>query len=94
MDTAHLPHSSIAVEPEAVGGSKHQTESSVDRQLPVGDVYSPKLPCAFATSSSGGQVVDDINIRRRTPKLRTLSFLNVDISIVHAESCAGSFLQV
>lgn len=35
--------------------------------------------------------MDDINIRRRTPKLKTLSFLNVDISIVHAESCAGSY---
>lgn len=56
--TAHLPHSSFAVEPEAVGGGKHQTESSVDRQLPVGDVYSPKLPCAFVTSVSGNTMLD------------------------------------
>lgn len=28
---------------DAVGSRKHQTESSVERQLPVGDVYSPKL---------------------------------------------------
>lgn len=32
---------------EAVGGSKHRTESSKERQLPVGDVYSSKLPCVF-----------------------------------------------
>lgn len=38
------------MEQEAVGGSKHQTESSAERQLPVGDVYSPKLPCALVTS--------------------------------------------
>ncbi len=50
MDTDELPSSSISVALEAVGSSKHQTESSADRQLPVGDVYSAKLPCAFVTS--------------------------------------------
>lgn len=38
---------------EAVGSSKHQTESSADRQLPVGDVYSLKRPGAFDTSAVG-----------------------------------------
>lgn len=50
MDTAQLPRSSFSVELEVVGSSKHQTESSADRQLPVGDVYSPKLPCLFVNS--------------------------------------------
>lgn len=40
-----LPDSSVAVEQEVVGSGKHQTESSADRQLPVGDVYRLKLPC-------------------------------------------------
>lgn len=59
MDTEQLPSSSISVELEAVGSSKHQTESSADRQLPVGDVYSPKLPCAFVTP------VTDDNVHRQ-----------------------------
>lgn len=49
MDTTLLPRSSISEELEAVSGSKHLTESSVDKQLPVGDVYSLKLPCTFVS---------------------------------------------
>lgn len=34
----------VSLELKAVGSSKHLTESFVDGQLPVGDVYSPKQP--------------------------------------------------
>lgn len=53
MDMANL---FISVELEVAGSSKHQTESSADRQLPVGDVYSPKLLSAFATSVSDNEM--------------------------------------
>lgn len=44
------------MELEAAGSSKHQTESSANRQLPVGDVYSLKLPWAFVTPVVDGSV--------------------------------------
>lgn len=54
----------------SVGGSKHQTESPTDRQLPVGDVYSLKLPEGRRLRSTSNE---ETEVWRSEKLRRTLS---------------------
>lgn len=58
----------VPPESEAVGSSKHQTESSAHRQLPVGDVYSHRPPAVG--------VVQRWQIKSKEPNLRCCLLCN------------------
>lgn len=90
----YLARPSVAL--EVVSSSKHQTESSADRQLPVGDVYSRKLPCAIVTSVA--MLTSNRKSRQQEQDSKvedlTSSSLNFNISIKHAKNCLAFLLQV
>lgn len=72
------------MELEAAGSSKHQTESSADRQLPVGDVYSLKLPWAFVSPAVDGSVQTNNNNNIKKTTLPFLQFAYTHMLLVKA----------